>query len=176
MIKHKLAVFALPAFALSVAFAATPLMAADSVRLSTPVAGVVAEVFVQPGARVKKGEKLLALDNTRYQAGLAQAEAARTRLKLEAEEADKDLKRTEELYARGVGSTTELDAAKLRHVRATTALQEADARRQVAQKNLDDTVLRAPFDGVIKSREAEPGMVVSVDCTPPVLIVLGKPR
>lgn len=153
-----------------------PLMAADNVRLSTAVPGVVKDVLVQAGQRVKKGDRLLILDNIRYLAGLAEADAAHTRLKHEAEEADKDLKRTEDLYARGVGSTTELDAAKLRQIRAANLAKEAEARRVVAQKNLDDTVLTAPFDGVVRAREAEPGMVVSTTCTPPTLIVIGKQR
>lgn len=164
-------IFMLPALLL-----AQPLMAADSVRLSTPVAGVVKEVHVQTGQTVRKGDALLALDNTRYQARLMEAEAGFTRAKQEADDADKEFKRAEELYARGVSSTTERDAVTLRHVRATAGLKEAEARRLIAQKNLDDTILRAPFDGVVKSREAEPGMVVAVDCTPPVLIVLKKPR
>lgn len=150
--------------------------AADQVRLSTPVAGVVRAVFVEPGQRVKKGDKLLELDNTRYQATLNETEAALMRLQQEAGEADKDLRRADELYARGVSSMTEYDAVKLRQVRAASALKEGEAKRTIAQKNLDDTVLRAPFDGVVKSREAEPGMVVSVSCEPPVLIVLGRPR
>lgn len=155
---------------------AAPLMADGSVRLSTPVGGGVKEVYVQTGQRVKRGDKLLMLDGTRYQARLMEAEAGVMRVKQEAEEADKDLKRAEELYARGVSATTELDAAKLRHARANASLKEAEARRMIAQKNLDDTVLRAPFDGVVKAREAEPGMIVSVECAPPVLIVLGKLR
>ena len=156
--------------------ASTPLMAADSVRLSTAVSGVVKDVLVQIGQRVKKGDRLLTLDNTRYLASLAEADAAHARQKQESEEADKDLKRTEELYARGVGSTTELDAAKLRQIRAASMAREAEARRLIAQKNLDDTVLVAPFDGVVRAREAEPGMVVSTACNPPTLIVIGKLR
>ncbi len=153
-----------------------PLMAADNVRLSTAVPGVVKDVLVQPGQRVKKGQRLLMLDDTRYQASLMEAEATHARLKHEAVEAEKDLKRTEDLYARGVGSTTELDAAKLRQIRAVSLAKEAEARRIIAQKNLDDSVLTAPFDGVVRAREAEPGMVVSVACTPPTLIVIGKQR
>ena len=150
--------------------------AADSVRLTTPVSGVVKAVFVEPGQRVSKGDKLLALDDVRFQAKLMEAEAGVTRAKQEADEAEKDLKRAEELYARGVSSTTELDAVKLRHVSAGASLKEAQARQIIAQKNLDDTVLRAPFDGVVKSREAEPGMFVPAELNPPVLLILNKAK
>ncbi len=161
---------------LGVLLSATTAVAADSVRLTTPVSGVVKAVFVEPGQRVKKGDKLLALDDVRFQAKLMEVEAGVTRAKQEAEEAEKDLKRAEELYARGVSSTTELDAVKLRHVRAGASLKEAQARQIIAQKNLDDTVLRAPFDGVVKSREAEPGMFVPAELNPPVLLILNKAK
>lgn len=150
--------------------------AADRVPLTTPVSGVVKEVYVQVGQRVKKGDKLLALDDTRLKARVMEAEAGFTRYKQEAEEADRELKRAEELFDRGVSSTTEFDAVKLRHARAAANLREAEARLIIARKNLDDSVLRAPFDGVVKAREAEPGMYVAAELKPPTLILLGKIR
>jgi RND family efflux transporter MFP subunit len=163
-------------FLLGLMMWASAVFAGDSVQLTTPVSGVVKEVFVQVGQRVGKGDKLLALDDVRYQARLMEAEAGVMRAQQEAEERQKDVKRAEELYARGVSSTTELDAAKLRFVRAGASLKEAQARQIIAKKNLDDTVLRAPFDGVINSCEAAPGMFVPAELNPPVLIILGKTR
>lgn len=161
---------------LSLVAFALPVFAGNGVRLSTGVSGVVEDVFVQPGQRVKKGDKLLQLDSVRQQARLMEAEAALARLKPESEEADRELKRAEDLYARGVSATTEFDAAKVRHARASAGVREAEAQRLIAQKNLDDTTLRAPFDGIVRQREAEPGMVVAVECNPPTLIVLEKAR
>jgi RND family efflux transporter MFP subunit len=163
-------------FLLGVMISASAAFAGDSVQLTTPVSGVVKEVFVQEGQRVGRGDKLLALDDVRYQAKLMDAEAGVMRAQQEAEESQKDLKRAEELFARGVSSTTELDAARLRFVRAGAALKGAQARHIIAQKDLDDTVLRAPFDGVINRCEAEPGMFVPAELNPPVLIILGKVR
>ena len=153
-----------------------PAWAADKVALTTPVSGVVKEVYVKEGQKVRKGDKLLALDDTRMRAKLMEAEAAMMRVKQETEEADRDLQRAQELFDRGVSSITELDAAKLRHARATASAREAEAQLIIAQKNLDDCVLRAPFDGVVKVREAEPGMYVPAQLNPPTLIVLGKAR
>jgi RND family efflux transporter MFP subunit len=150
--------------------------AADRVRLTTPVSGVVKEVYVQVGQRVKKGDKLLALDDTVLRARVMEAEAGLARVKQEADDADREFKRAEELYDRGVSSTTEFDTAKLRHARATATAKEAEARLIIAQKNLEDSVLKAPFDGVIKVREAEPGMYVPAVLNPPTLIILGKIR
>lgn len=150
--------------------------AADRVQLTTPVSGVVKEVYVQVGQRVKKGDKLLALEDTRFKARVMEAEASLIRTKQEVEDADRELSRAQDLYDRGVSSMTEFDAAKLKHARATATAQEAEARVIIAQKNLEDSVLKAPFDGVVKAREAEPGMYVSAQLNPPTLIVLGKIR
>jgi len=150
--------------------------AADRVALTTPVSGVVKEVYVQAGQRVKKGDKLLALDDTILQARFMEAEAVLTRMQKEADDADGDFKRAQELYDRGVSSTSEFDAAKLKHTRATANAKEAEARLIIARKNLEDSVLKAPFDGIVKVREAEPGMYVPANLNPPTLIVLGKNR
>lgn len=150
--------------------------AADRVPLTTPVSGVVKEVYVQVGQKVKKGDKLLALDDTRLKARAMEAEAGVTRSRQEAEDAERELKRAQELYDRGVSSTTEFDAAKLKHARAAANAQEAEARLIIAQKNLEDSVLKAPFDGVVRAREAEPGMYVPAQLDPPTLIILGKIR
>lgn len=172
MIKHPKTI-SVPALVLAL-FLPAASWAADRVRLTTPVSGVVKEVYVQAGQKVKKGDKLLALDDTRMRARVMEAEAALMRVKQETEDADKEFKRAQELFDRGVSSATELDAARLRHARATASAREAEAQLIVAQKNLDDCVLRAPFDGVVKVREAEPGMYVPAQLDPPTLIILGK--
>lgn len=151
-------------------------VAAEEVRLTTPVSGVVKAVYVAPGQAVRKGDRLLALDDVRYQARLMEAEAGQMRAQREMEDAGKEVQRAEELYARGVSSTTELDASRLRLARAEAALKQAQARYLLAQKDLEDTVLLAPFDGMVKSREAEPGMYVPAELSPPVLIILQKAR
>ncbi len=161
---------------LSAFLLASAVLAADRVQLTTPVSGVVKEVYVQVGQRVKKGDKLLALDDAIFQARVMEAEAGLARVKQEADDADREFKRAQELYDRGVSSTTEFDAAKLRHDRATATAREAEARLIIAQKNLEYCVLKAPFDGVVKVREAEPGMYVPANLNPPILIVLGKIR
>lgn len=164
-----------PLFALALSLAATS-WAADKVNLTTPVSGVVKAVYVDAGQRVKKGATLLALDDTHFKARVMEAEAGVMRAKQEAEEAERDFKRAEELYDRGVSSTTEFDAAKLRRARAAASLREAEARLIIARKNLQDTVLKAPFEGVVSAREAEPGMYVPASLNPPTLIVLEKAR
>ena len=144
------------------------------IPLTTPVSGVVKSVFVSVGQRVRKGQPLVALDDTIYQARVMEAEAGVARAKEEGLDAERDLGRAKELYSRAVSSTTELDAAKLRNARADAMTKEAQARLIIARKNQQDSILRAPFDGVVSARLVEPGMYVAATLQPPTLIVLEK--
>lgn len=147
---------------------------AADVELSTRVSGVVEDVYVQAGQSVKKGAVMLRLNKVIYQAQVLEAGAETERLRAEAAETKRDLDRAEELYSRTVSSTTELDSAKLRHTRAQSALTIAEARATIAKKNLADTELKAPFNGVVAAVPAAPGVVVASDCQPRALVVLRR--
>lgn len=146
----------------------------NRVELSAPVSGVVRSVNVNVGDQVRKGQVLLTLDSVMFQAKVSEMQASIIRLTAEQAEAKKDLDRVQELYARTVVATAELDQAKLRMVRADSMLAEAQANLKLQQKNLEDSVLRAPFDGVVIARQAEPGMSVAATLQPQTLLVLGK--
>jgi multidrug resistance efflux pump len=117
---------------------------------------------------------LLALDGAIYQARVTESRAAITRLAAEAEEAGRDLVRVQELYARTVVATADLDQAKLRNTRADSLLAEARASLRQNQKVLEDTVVRAPFDAVVVMRQVEPGMSVAATLQPQMLLVLAR--
>ena len=155
------------------ALLASNALAAD-IELTTRVSGVVEDVYVKPGQSVKKGTVLLRLNKVIYQAQVLEASAETERLRAEAAEAKRDLDRAEELYSRTVSSTTELDSAKLRHTRAQSALAIAEARATIAKKNLADSELKAPFNGVVAAVPAAPGVVVASDCQPRALVVMRR--
>ena len=138
--------------------------------LATGVSGVVERVHVQPGQTVRAGELLLSLNQGVYQAGVVEAKAGLDRLVEEEKDARRDLDRVQELYARSVASTTELDAAKLRHARANALLSAAQAKLEIARRQLAESEVRAPFEAVVVERRAEPGMAVAAACQPPELI------
>lgn len=154
--------------------AVTPLWAADKVELTTRVSGVVDQVLVKVGQRVSKGAVLLRLDRTILQARLDEAAAEFARAQADETDAKRDLERAQELFNRTVSSTTELDAATLRHVRAQAGLSAANARRAIAQKNLNDAELKAPFDGVVSALPGAPGTVVAAECQPKTLVIFSS--
>lgn len=151
---------------------ASPLWAADKLELTTRVSGVVETVLVKPGQRVKKGAVLLRLDRTVLQARLEEAQAEHMRAQADEAEAKREQGRAQELYDRTVSSTSELEAAQLRYARAKAALSAAQARRVIAQKNLADAELKAPFGGMVDAVPGGPGTVVAADCQPKPLVIL----
>ena len=156
---------------------ASPSWAADKLELTTRVSGVVAEVLVKTGQRVKKGAVLLRLDRTVLQARLDEATAEHDQARADEADAKRELGRAQELFNRTVSSTSELEAATLRHARAQANLAAAGARRAIAQKDLKDAELRAPIDGVVSALPGLPGTVVTAECQPKTLVILtaGRP-
>ncbi|MGK2952222.1 MAG: efflux RND transporter periplasmic adaptor subunit [Thiobacillus sp.] len=172
--KQQMVTLALTGFFL---MAANPLWASDKIELTTRVSGVVDEVLVKSGQRVKKGAVLLRLDKTILQARFAEATAEQTRAQADEADAKRDLERAQELFDRTVSSSSELEAATLVHLRAQATLSAANARHVIAQQNLIDAELKAPFDGVVSALPGGPGTVVTADCQPRTLVVLqpGQP-
>jgi RND family efflux transporter MFP subunit len=144
------------------------------VELSTPVAGVVQAVNVEVGDLVKKGQVLLSLDSTSYQARVAENQSEITRLNAEMEENKRDLDRVQELHERTVIATAELDQAKLKWIRSQAMLAEARARLRQNQKALEDASIRAPFDAVVILRQAEPGLSVAAGLQPQMLLTVAR--
>lgn len=141
--------------------------AEQQVTLQARVSGTVQSLgqkFV-PGSRFKKGEVLVQLDNTDYRIELqtAQATLAQAQSNLTSElgnqvvaQADFDLLglNVDERERALILRKPQLEAAK-------AAVQSAQAGVERAKVNLERTVLRAPFDGVVVSREASVGAQVS---------------
>ncbi|MFQ5678757.1 MAG: efflux RND transporter periplasmic adaptor subunit [Gemmatimonadota bacterium] len=143
--------------------------------VSSKVTGRVAAVLVEEGMEVEEGQLLARLDdaNARRELGLAEARfaAARSRVgevEVLLREAELDLSRTRELHGAGAESQADLDAAlsardalaaRLAATRdeVVVAEREAALRRQM----LEDTRIRAPFDGVAISKDAQPGEMIS---------------
>jgi len=143
--------------------------------VSSKVTGKVVEVFVEEGLHVKAGQELARLDTSYVTRGLAlsQAEANAARSALEEtrvriHEAQLDYDRAAHLASSEVGSRADVDRARaqLDANRARLAAQTdqlATAQRQVElqRQNVEDTIIRAPFDGVVVSKDAQPGEMIS---------------
>ncbi len=143
--------------------------------VSSKVTGRVVGVFVEEGMRVSEGDELARLDDSTVRSRLAlrqseldAAQAALNETRVRLDEARRDEARKASLRADRLVSEAELDAAQSQ-VKALEARLES-ARRDVSvsersvdvvRQELDDLVIRAPFSGVVISKDAQPGEMIS---------------
>jgi RND family efflux transporter MFP subunit len=135
----------------------------------------VEEVLVQEGQVVKQGEVMARLDDTNARAALEQSraqvkqlETALSAAKLAAEDARPSFMRNRTQLAEGLISSESFDSSKAGYDAAQTAALSAEQNLAVAKAALtinqryeDDTVIKAPFDGVVTVKSAQPGEIVS---------------
>lgn len=143
--------------------------------VSSKVTGKVVEVLVEEGMKVEAGQILARIDSSNVEKSLhlaaAQSESARKTLdetRANLEQAEREWRRAAELAASKVASQSELDRAEAdaKSLRARLERQQADvavAEGEVAvwKQQLDDTVIRAPFPGIVTSKNAQPGEMIS---------------
>lgn len=130
------------------------------VELSTPLIAAVTEVLVEAGETVKKGQVLLRLDARAVQAQAQKAQAELARLLITRDEAAQELRRAEVLYRRKLLSDHELQMVRIVAAGAEADFSSAQVVNTQAQLDLERSTLRAPFDGVVVQRLAEPGQMV----------------
>lgn len=143
--------------------------------VSSKVTGRVTEVLVEEGMKVDEGQLLARLDDTNVAASFrlaeAQLESARAGLgetEAQLRQAERTLKRMETLAATRTASLADFDqaTADVEGLRARLKRQSAEigvGERQLAlwKQQLDDTAIRAPFAGVVTSKNAQPGEMIS---------------
>jgi len=143
--------------------------------VSSKVTGKVTEVLIEEGMHVQENQVLARLDDTNVKASLLLAEAqwlstsnalAETRVRIR--EAEQEFERQAGLLRNNIATQADYDHAEAaaNAYRARLQQQQADvlvAERMVAswQQQLDDTIIRAPFAGIVTSKNAQPGEMIS---------------
>jgi HlyD family secretion protein len=142
---------------------------------SSKVTGKVVEVLIEEGMKVREGQVLARLDDTNVKASLnvaqAQLESAKRvvgETQAQLKQAESEFQRTTELSKLKIASQSDLDSAEAnaKTLRARLARQESDvtvAERQVAmwQQQMDDLIIRAPFAGIVTTKNSQPGEMIS---------------
>ena len=144
------------------------------VQLSTTVTGVVADISVNIGDRVKKGELLLALDGRILKANVDKTTAEVERSTRLIKEAGREMDRQSQLFDRTVLSEHELELARIGLDDARARLKTAEAAKVKAQVDFEHSQLRAPFDAIILSRHAEVGQTIISTEKPAPLVELAE--
>lgn len=143
--------------------------------VAAKVTGRVEQIYAEEGLRVKSGQVLATLDCSQPLAALNSAKsdrdataAALADFEVQSANADRELKRSQGLNGAGVISPQALDTAKtaadsLHSKIALTKeqIRASDSKIGVAQQDVDNCTVRAPFDGIIVSKDAQRGEIVS---------------
>ena len=143
--------------------------------IAAKITARVNEIYVDEGMQVESGQILAKLDDSDARARLVSAMAERAAiaatlgdLRVNLDNAERELRRVEELWERKLVAEQNRDQAKMavdslkaRLVLAREQVGAAEARVKVAQQDLDNCTVRAPFGGVVVSKDAQRGEMVS---------------
>jgi len=173
-----------------------------TVQVGSQVSGTIAKLSADFNSHVKKNQVVAEIDPSLFEGAVLQAKADLETAKASAASAKANLEkakaaeaqaradyaRTQPLAAQGVLSQQQLDVSKANEDAARAAIAAADAdllqaNAQVSQKNaavtiaqtnLDHTVIRAPIDGVVVSRNVDIGQTVAASLQAPTLFTIAQ--
>ena len=166
---------AYPTAAVTVLNATGRVAAWKKAAVSTKATGRLEWLGVQEGSRVKAGDVIARLENRDVAAArdsaAANVNAARANLEqgeAEMRDAEVNLRRTQDLFAKKFVAESALDTARAREEKAKAAIASLRAGIGVAQANerqaevaLEQTLIRAPFDGIVLTKNANVGDIIT---------------
>ena len=143
--------------------------------VSSKFTGKVTEVLIEEGMEVEAGQVLAHLDDANIRASYRMAEAQLLSAERSLQETDALLQeallnfgRTERLVGRDLASEAELDRSRAlsssleaQHARKRADVEVASRQIDIYQQQIEDTVIRAPFAGVVVAKNAQPGEMIS---------------
>lgn len=129
--------------------------------VAAKIVGRVVELRVDEGDPVKKNEVIALLDSEEWRAALHQAEAAVEEAGATFADAEREVVRQTKLFEQDLTPETSRDAAITRRDVAAAQVNTAKAALQAARANLEQTIIRAPIDGVVIARNIEVGEMVA---------------
>lgn len=125
------------------------------------VQGPVDRIFVRVGDRVSRGTPLFRTRQADYERKLNEALAAVRLSRAEAEQAERTNERVQALKPRGFVSLSRAEEAETAVAVARARVAQAEALAATAKQALNDTVVRAPYDAVVTSRNVDEGVFLS---------------
>jgi RND family efflux transporter MFP subunit len=135
--------------------------AVQQATVSAQTAGRIQEVNFDVDDFVEAGSILIRFTDVEQQTGLQRAQADLAGSRARAVEAGEEYARAQNLKERGLGSQRDLDRALSARASATAAVASAESAVVAARQQLDYTVVRAPYSGIVTQRHIEVGETVS---------------
>jgi len=130
-------------------------------RIRAEISGAVLATNVEQGERVSAGTVLARLDDANVRDAAISARSAVAQATVAAEQATRELQRSKTLAAAGAIAERDVEGAERAALGAQAQLADAKARLSSADKNVRNTIIRAPFIGVVSERAVSPGDIVS---------------
>jgi multidrug efflux system membrane fusion protein len=139
--------------------AAGSIEAFEIVQVTARVPGAVERVRFREGERVAKGQVLVEIEPERYRLAVVEAKAAVEQARAALAEAEAGLSRREGANERNPGLIPgeELGAWSTRAATARAEVAAQEAALRLAQRNANDALARAPFTGIIQTRDVQTG-------------------
>jgi RND family efflux transporter MFP subunit len=136
-------------------------VARTKASVSAKIGGRLVALGVSEGSYARRGAVIARLESADYEAALLAADAETRRVIAELEQAERDFVRARRLREQGVLSVVEVENAQTRVGVLEAQLASARAQVRLAAANLENTRVRAPFDGTILRKDAEVGEIVA---------------
>jgi RND family efflux transporter MFP subunit len=141
----------------------------QDVRVSSFVAGRIAELKVAEGDHVRAGQVVARLEDHTLRDQLKQAEAAVTQARANLENARLSRTRNETLFQKGIAARKDLEDARTQESVAQGALQQAEAALSVATFQVSRAVIPSPLDGTVVKRFVNVGEQVDGTAAQPIV-------
>lgn len=129
-----------------------------TVRAQIP--GPILSTHADEGSRVAAGALLARIDDRTLRDAFLGARSGLTTAESAADIAARELQRNEKLAEAGAIAERDLEAARRSNIAAQSQLADAKARLSLAQRQIDDAQVRAPFTGIVSERQVSAGDVV----------------
>jgi RND family efflux transporter MFP subunit len=152
---------AYPYQAVTLLNAAGYVVAQRKAAIASKATGRLEWLGVVEGSVVKEGEVIARIENRDVSAAAEQARANVAVARAELHDAEAAYKRAKELVAQKYVSPSALDAAEARYLKAKAGVSAAQAGARVAEVAVEQTLIRAPFDGVVLTKNANVGDTVT---------------
>ena len=155
------AVLTFPSQANAVLTASGYVVARQKASVASKGTGRLVYLGVEEGDKVKKGEIIARLEDGDVMAALEKARADLLLARADSLDAGQTLARQRMLFSSGLTSQAELDAANARYHRVLASITSAKASVDAAEVSVENTRIRAPFDGTVLTKDADVGEVVA---------------
>ncbi len=150
-----------PSQANAVLTASGYVVAQRKAAVASKATGRLEYLGVVEGDRVKRGQVIARIESSDMKAALDQATAGLRVNEAELFDAQQSLERQKSLLEKGLTTKAEYDGADARHKRVVASIELAKASIAAAEVALENTLIRAPFDGTVLSKNADVGEMVA---------------